>query len=577
MTKKTNQSALDKLRRLRDDFAYYAPQMLKIRTKQGRLSDFKLNTMQQKIDSTIESLRAEGKPVRIMILKYRQGGASTYTEGRIFHATSLGKLTNSLIVAHEETASTNLFNMSKMFFDELPTSMQPMRKTSNAKEIVFENPTADPREKQSNPGLRSRIKISTANNTDAGRSATIHNLHASEVAFWSNAEMTMLSLLQAVPNTPNTMVIMESTANGIGGYFYEQWERAKRGDSDFVALFFAWFQEPDYEMDVPIGLVLTADEQQLLDLYPEVTLRKLAWRRWCIANNCGGDGELFKQEYPSNDIEAFLTSGRPRFDIPVLRDYLKQCIDGERGYLERKDGKLQFMPDPKGYIEVWHRPKPSREYFIGVDVAKGLIKGDYSAGPVYDSTYTMQALWHGHIDPDLFGEQLDLLGRWYNDGLVAVEENNHGLTTINRLKINEYWNIYRRTTHDRATDTTKEELGFYTTEQTKKLVIDNLARLIRERKLGTKSKRFIQECLTYVIGDDGKTNAQEGTHDDVVMGSAIILLVMDQYVTEVRGIVSPQRSTHHKDRFVRQENGRVKHVSEIEDEKIDTDGWGWFK
>jgi hypothetical protein len=229
---------------------------------------------------------------------------------------------------------------------------------------------------------------------------------------------------------------------------------------------------------------------------------------------------------------------------------------------------------------VWTMPKEGKEYFIGGDVAKGLIQGDYSAAPVYDANYNMQALWHGHIDPDLFGDQLTLLGTWYNEGLIAPEENNHGLTTINRLKINEYWNLYKRTTHDKVTDTTSEQLGFYTTEQTKKLIIDNLARLIRERKLGTKSKRFIQECLTYVIGDDGKTNAQQGSFDDIVMGSAIILLVMDQFITEVQSIMAPQVTQLPSDRFVRQDDGRVKHISEIEDEQNQSDdGWGsgWFK
>jgi hypothetical protein len=564
-------AALEKLRRLKHDFTFYAPNMLKIRTKDGQLIKFNLNTMQKKIDATIERLKAEGKPTRIIILKYRQGGASTYTEGRIFHATSMSKLTNSLIVAHEEAASTNLFNMSKMFYDELPNELKPMRKTSNAKEIVFENPTADPNEKQINPGLRSRIKISTANNPDAGRSATIHNLHASEVGFWNNAEKTMLSLLQAVPNTPNTMVILESTANGMGDYFHEQWERAKNGDSDFVPLFFAWFEEPDYEMDVPPNFVLTDEEEALINQYPEINHRKLVWRRWCIANNCGGDAELFKQEYPSNDIEAFLTSGRPRFDIPILREYLAQCVDGERGYLEREKGKLKFIPDPKGYLEIWKRPA-KLEYFIGGDVAKGLITGDYSAGPVFSNNYDLTALWHGHIDPDLFADQLKMLGEWYNDALIAVEENNHGLTVLNSLKV-DYWNLYKRTSYNKVTDETKEELGWWTSEQTKKLAIDNLARLIRERKLGIKSKRFIQECMTYVIDEKGTTNAQQGSYDDVVMSSAIILYVMEQYAIPVTGITEPLAKTANTDRFVRQADGRVKHISEIEDEQNDDDGW----
>lgn len=563
-------AAIEKMRMLKNDFTYYAPRLLKIRTKAGQLKPLTLNTMQIKIDATIERLKAEGKPIRLIILKYRQGGASTYTEGRIFHSTSMNKLTNSLIVAHEDDASTNLFNMSKLFYDELPVELKPMKKSSNAKEVVFENPTLDQQEKLNNPGLRSRIKIATANNLGAGRSATIHNLHASEVAFWRDGKTIMLGLMQAVPNTPNTMVILESTANGVGGYFYDEWQRAKNGESDFIALFFAWFEEPQYEMDVPPDFVPTDEERELMRRFPDITHRKLAWRRWCIKNNCGGDPELFKQEYPSDDMEAFLVSGRPRFDIPALREYLDQCVDGKRGYLERVNGRIQFIPDPNGYIEVWGMPK--RDHYIGADVAKGLVTGDASAGPVWDDSYNLNALWHGRIDPDLFADQLEMLGTWYNEALIAVEENNHGLTVLNKLKQN-YYNLYYRTSHNKLTDETKKELGWYTSEQTKKIAIDNLARLIREKRLGIKSKRFIQECMTYVIEDDGKTNAQTGSHDDIVMAAAIILYVMEQYATPTMDIVSPvgrEVSTEIDSSFVMTEEG-FRHKSEIKED--DDDGW----
>lgn len=565
--------AVEKLKQLKYDFTYYAPKLLRIRTKAGQLKQFTLNAMQRKIDATIEQLKSDGKPIRLIILKYRQGGASTYTEGRIFHSSSMNHLTNSLIVAHEEDASTNLFNMSKLFYDELPAELKPMRKSSNAKEIVFENPTQDTEEKKNNPGLRSRIKIATANNMGAGRSATIHNLHASEVGFWRDAKTTMLALMQAVPNTPNTMVILESTANGVGDYFYEEWQRAKNGDSDFINLFFAWFEEPEYELDIPADFKPTDEEIVMMNRFPEINHRKLVWRRWCIKNNCGGDTELFKQEYPSDDIEAFLMSGRPRFDAQILREYLDQCVDGERGYLENHKGTIKFIPNPKGYLEVWSKPK--EDHYIGADVAKGLITGDASAAPVFDNKYDLNALWHGRIDPDLFAGQLINLGTWYKDALVAVEENNHGLTVLNSMK-SDYWNLYKRTSHNKVTDETKQELGWYTSEQTKKLAIDNLARLIRERRLGIKSKRFIQECLTYVIGDDGKTNAQQGGHDDIVMAAAIILYVMEQYATPVVNIVAPVTESNNSDRFVRQSDGAVKHISEIEDASNQDNDDGWL-
>lgn len=562
-------NAKDKLRRIKHDPSFYMQSFLKIRTKQGKLTKFVLNSTQRKINAKIDELQAQGKPVRILILKARQMGVSTFTEGRIFHKTATTKLTNSLIIAHKEDASTNLFNMSKLFYEELPPPLRPMKKASNAKELIFENPTPDLEEKQKNPGLRSKIKIDTAKNLGAGRSETIHNLHVSELAFWDNAEAVMLGLMQAVPNTPNTMIIIESTANGVGGYFYDLWQQAKNGENDFVPLFFPWYEHDEYRMPVPDDFVLTDEEQALKSQY-NLDDEQLAWRRWAIRNNCNGDPELFRQEYPSNDQEAFLVSGRPRFDIPTLMEYLNQCQDGQHGYLERVAGEIKFIADNKGYLEVWEPPKRGREYAIGGDVAKGLITGDYSVATVYDANKNLVALWHGHIDPDLFADQLELLGLWYNEALIAVEENNHGLTVINKLK-GSYWNIYKRTTHDKVTDETKEQLGWYTTEQSKKLIIDNLAKLIRERQIGIKSKKFVQELMTYVIDDDGKTNAQEGSHDDIVMSSAIVLFVMDAYITELPSILKPgERIEQHTHSWVGN-----RHISEVEDD-VDDEERSWF-
>lgn len=501
---------------------------LKIRTKAGNLVKFQLNSSQARLNDKINELQSQGKPVRIIILKARQMGFSTLTEGRIFYQTATNKLTNSFIIAHKEEASTNLFNMSKLFFEELPLALRPMKKASNAKELIFENPTPNIDEKQKNPGLRSKIKIDTAKNLDAGRSSTIHNLHASEVAFWDNADTVMLGLMQAVPNTPNTMAIIESTANGVGGYFYDVWQKAKRGENDFVPLFFAWFEHAEYRMEVPDGFALTEEEQELKALY-NLEDEQLVWRRWAIRNNCGGDVEKFKQEYPSNDEEAFLTSGRPRFDVKTLNTWYVKAKEGIKGYLEHG----QWVPDEKGYIEIWENPKPGRRYVIGADTSEGKVNGDYSAATVWDSkTYKQVAKWHGHIDPDLFGDELANLGTYYNKALLAPEKNNHGFTTINKLKTLNYINLFQMEKYDKTTDETTKELGFRTDRKTKPLIIDHLAGLIRENQIETMDKDLISECITYIREDDGATNAQEGCHDDLVMASAIGLFVMSNYISD---------------------------------------------
>lgn len=577
--KKTDSKALELVRRIKNDPAFYIEKYLKIRTKAGELKQLKLNSTQRKIYEKIQELQRQKKPVRIIILKARQMGVSTITEALIFHRTATSKLTNSLIIAHEADASTNLFNMSKLFYDELPAPLRPMRKASNAKEIVFENPTADPTEKEKNPGLRSKIKIATAENREAGRSDTIHCLHASEVAFWPDAETVMVGLMQAVPNTPNSFVIIESTANGVGGYFYDMWKQAENGENDFIPLFFPWFEHEEYRMPVPSDFSLTDEEKKLKEKY-HLDDEQISWRRWIIRNNFKGDEEKFRQEYPSNPEEAFLVSGRPKFHAQTLLEYRERCIDGEKGYLElppvpnglMKSKMIRFVSDKKGFLEVWKPPDDGKEYFIGVDTAKGLATGDFSVAVVYDENYDMVALWHGHMDTDLFADEVLKLATWYNEALIVPEENNHGLAVINRLKEN-YSNIYRRKTVNKITDETTEQLGWYTSEKTKALAIDNLAKHIRNKTIGTKSRKFIDECLTYIIEDDGKTNAQQGCHDDIVMASAIVLYVMESYATRVGKIVSPGEPTLPQGKTWIKD----KHISEIEDElKMEAKENAWF-
>jgi hypothetical protein len=513
----------EKLRRLRDDFEFYAPRVLKIRTKMGELIPFKLNYMQLKINEEIERQKAAGKPVRIIVLKARQMGCSTFTEGRLFHKTTMSKLTNSMIIAHKEDASTNLFNMSKLFYECMPEPLQPMRKASNAKELIFENPTTNAKEKSSNPGLRSKIKIETASSSGAGRSDMIHNMHISELAFWPNASEVMTGVLQAVPMNPNTMIIVESTANGVGGYFYDMWQASKEGKNDFVPLFFAWFENPEYRMEVPEGFRLDAEERELKELY-NLDDEQLVWRRWCINNNCGGDIDKFFQEYPSNDIEAFLSSGRPVFNTSTLNSMLQEAKKNPPkliGNIVEEGGRVKFVKQEKGYLSIWKEPEDGREYLISADVAEGLAHGDYSVADVIDrKTMEQVAQWHGHIDPDVFGEELYKLARLYNMAFIVTEVNNHGLTTVTTLK-KKYRKLYRRRTVDKISNKSRQEYGFQTNTKTKPLVIDFLAKCIRERTVKINCKETIEECLTYVRDDKGATNAQEGCYDDRVMALAI--------------------------------------------------------
>lgn len=527
---------------------HYIPNFLKIRAKDARIIPLAPKPAQEKLLRTVEKLKSQGKPIRIIILKARQLGFSTYIQGLFFNDEVSNELKNGMIVAHEDEASKNLYQMYRTFYEYLPPELTPMTKYSNAQEMLFENPTNDVDIKRKNPGLRSKVSVQSARNVDAGRSQTIHNLHCSEVAFWRDPKTLMTGLLQTVPGTPNTMVFIESTANGVGGWFYDFWNAAVRGENDFIPLFFPWFEEPEYTTPFPSkkdkkefikevnettivdGMVVHTEEYDLMKEY-NLTYEQLYWRRKTISTQCSGDVEMFRQEYPSTADEAFVASGRPRFNVTSLRAYRKQQEDGERGYLEYKQGSVVFVPDPKGYVEIWRKPRRSideePEFFaIGADVAEGLKDGDYSCAYVGDNDFNVVAKWYGHIDPDLFGKELVKLGKYYNDAYIGVESNNHGLTTLRAIQAEDYFNIYFMKTHDKVTDVITQKIGWQTTNRTKPLMIDKLAEFIRERWLGVKCRTFISEAFTYVREDNGSTNAQSGCHDDTVMAMAILLQLL---------------------------------------------------
>lgn len=534
--------------RLVNDRDWYMSEFLKIRDKNSNLIPFNINKAQKDMLREIEKCEKEGKLKRFIILKARQLGFSTFTEGLIFHHTTTRPFINSLIMAHEDKATQNIFNMSKLYYDELPDLIKPMKKYSNGKEFVFENGTNNEMEKRKEPGLRSKITVSTAGTVEVGRSGTFHNVHASEVAFFPDGGTTMLGVLQCVPDTMETMVVLESTANGVGGYFYDMWQGAVKGENDYIPLFYPWFTDPLYRKEFPNkeieadfiaeinqifvdekGNEVHTEEYELMNKH-ELDYKQMYWRKYTIRNKCGNDVEKFRQEYPSTPEEAFITSGRPVFNQKSCREYLDDCVsEYERGYLREDDlGNLEFISDVKGPLHVYERPKHGEFYCIGADVAEGHSDGDYSVGIVGDYEARIKCMWYGHIDPDLFGYELVKLGRWYNEAFLGVENNNHGLATLKAIQRFDYPDVYFSKIFDRMSDGYTTKLGWSTNAKTKPLMIDYLREFVREKHLDIPFKTIVSELLTFIFTDKGTMEAQTGSHDDTVMALAIFLQLLNE-------------------------------------------------
>lgn len=499
----------------------YIEKYIKIRNKEGKIVDFRLNRPQQRLYDIIKEQKQARKPVRVIILKARQMGFSTLTESILFKETVTKFNRRTGIITHLSTATTNLFNMSKLMLDCLPESMKPSVKRSNAQELIFDN--------DNGTGLKSKIKCMTAGTSGVGRSDTFDNLHLSELAFWEgDVTATLTGLFQAVPNLPGTMIIIESTANGFEK-FHELWNQAVNGESDFIPLFVAWHEMPEYSMPYS-GFKLTKEEEQLKETY-NLTNEQLEWRRWCIRNNCQNDIDQFKQEYPSNPEEAFISTGSCIFDkeavIERLRHVPKPIKQGYFVYNEENArhnimSDIKWVNDKKGCIKLFKLPNMPAftKYCIGGDTA-GDTQGDEFSSDVIDAksleqvaTLTMQT------DEDLYAKQMYCLGMYYGWALMAIETN---YSTFPQKKLEElgYPNFYVREVVDRFDKSVTKQFGFNTNKKTKPLMLANLVELVREHTYIFNDEKTLRQMLTFVKKDGGVQEAEEGYHDDKVMSVAI--------------------------------------------------------
>ncbi len=514
---------------------FYIEKFLKIKTKDNKIEGLKLNPSQQKLYETVKREHELEKPVRIIILKARQMGFSTLSEALIFHSTVTRENVNSQIIAHTSESTSNLFNMSKLFYDELPSFMKPMLKASNAKELIFENPTKKQKEKKAFPGLRSKIKCTTANSTGVGRSDTLTNLHVSEYAFWEGDKRgTLTGLLQAVPNLKDTMVIIESTANGFDD-FKSLWDSAVRGESDFVPLFFPWFEMQEYRMDAR-GIVLTHEEKELKRLF-SLDDEQIAWRRWCIKNNCGGDERRFKEEYPSTPEEAFVMTGECVFDKEeILKRIAEMSPPIDKGRFEYNyDGlkitDIKFVSCPDGEINIYEKPQSNFPYVIGGDTAGG-GSDKFTAQVINNVTGKQVAVLSRRFDEDLYARQLYCLGTYYNTALIGIEANfsTHPIRELERLK---YPKQYVRETTDTYTHTVKKSYGFLTSSKTRPLLIAELISHMRDELQNLSDKETAREMLTFVYNENRRPEAISGAHDDLVMALGIAYFIRNAQSSSV--------------------------------------------
>lgn len=517
--------------------------------RDGKNVLFKLNEPQKKLLREVERQRAEGRPVRIVILKARQMGISTFTEGYGFQQTMTHKNFNFGIVTQSDKATKNLFEMSKHFYEFIPDTNQnsdeeanepdekrvitgemlkskgisckPEIKNSNSFELLFRS--------EGGKGLNSSIRCFTAND-DVGRSNKFSFLHLSEFAFWNCDKVKALgSILSCVPKNKNTTVIIESTANGYDE-FKDLWDNAVSGNSDFVPLFFSWFELPTNRLRYD-GHVLDIEEQELKRKY-NLDNDQLQWRLYTLKNDCSNNLALFKQENPSCPDEAFINTGNCAFDLPTLVKRQSEVIDPiSRGRFSYKyDGlkisDIKWVEDDKGFIKIYEQPISRYPYVIGGDTAGD--GSDNFVGQVLDNTNGRQVAKLLHkTDEDLYVRQMYCLGMYYNKALLGVEINfsTYPNKELQRLK---YPKMYVREREDTYTKNLVQSFGFRTTVANREGIISTLIAIVRETPELILDKDTLVEMTNVIRDESYKACAMKGKHDDCTMALAIAHAIRNQ-------------------------------------------------
>lgn len=523
--------------RINHSFPYFAKSSLKYISSKGKPTSFVFNTPQRYLHRRLEAQKKKLGYVRAIILKPRQRhGISTQIQGRFLHILqqSFGK--RVLIMTEADISRDNLFKMAKNFHEYMPKEVQPKKTKSNEKALEFE-------------GLKCRYDIKTCD-SKGGIGSTLHLLHLSELAKFSNTAMSNLGdILETVPCGVNdiigTEIIKESTAFGAGGAFYQEWidygKKELEGNSPYERIFLPWFYSDDrtpVNDDLRGEITNSLDEhekwllKQILPNRQNVNIEQLAWRREKLAEIrplLGYDKyDLFKQSYPATDKEAFLHSGESAFPTDDIRVARSECYTPE--FIGNFNAYGSFQQNPKGNVKIWQKPRQNNRYVIGADIALNTEKGDYSSGDVlHVGTGYQVAHIHGKMDTDIFGEMLHHLGRYYNTALIAPEVNiGEGvLTTLKHLR---YPNIYQREIKDssRGMKRTKKA-GWYTTKKNKTNIIQQLFEILRDGESGIFNEDTVEELSTFSILNAEESSHQDiygaspGNYDDRVMSFAIAL------------------------------------------------------
>jgi len=451
----------DAVERLKDP-KFYLENFTKIKGKgTGSLIPFVLKEAQKDLFNALRNSS------RVIILKSRQIGFSTAVVGYFYHDTITNPNTTTALIGYNAALTSELLEKVKTLYKSTPPELRPTIQYNSKSEISF-------------PAINSKILVlpSTVN---VGRGYTLNNVLATELAFWDDPDEKMTALEASVPASGK--IVIESTPNGMGNKYHRMYMAE---DNGYVKKEYGWHWG--------------YNEEEI-----ELIRRRI------------NDPRKFAQEYGCE----FLASGRNVFDQNIVKEQRKNVLslgdsvkleDGSEYIVKEVDSLVTYKPCVAG-----------EQYVCGVDVSEGVTGGDYSVATFFHrKTGEEVAQYRGFLPPDVLGKKLNDWGRKYNNALMVVEINNHGLTTLTMLRQCIYPSIYfRPAKFETIGIQVSDKFGWKTTKMTRELLIDDFAQAIREGDLIIHSKELLDEMTIMVYDANSNMIVPDSFHDDCIFSAGI--------------------------------------------------------
>jgi hypothetical protein len=568
-------------RRIVYDYEFWCAACVKIEDKSGALVQFRLKPAQRHSLTAREAQRLAGEPIRNIEHKGRQYGSTT-DKGlyELWLARVVYGEGNAYLISLQQGAAAKIMRRLTIAAEKHPpwagtVTLRGVPNAPSSREITE---------------TTSLLSIASVNNPqgpsgDTTRYALISEAGKMGSTDAQSAERLITNVMSTVPLRPGTCVMVESTAEPVGRWYRQEWEKAKNGQSGFVPTFVSWTLDPDCWAELrgfDIAEWISSWDADLAALWYEhgCVLEQVRW--YAEKRREYPEPWMMKQEFPTTSAEGWQYGERRRFSPVIVTAARKTCIQPvKRGRLVSDAltgpgalSNIRWEDDPRGEVSIWRGPDDDygglldtqgSRYTDGFAAAMdigGVWEGaDYTAVSVLDrrpivfgGSPEIVAEWHGHLDSDLAAWEAARLAHWYHAALLAVEVNSlkedqgdeadglepeHSLTVLDQIARVQGVNLYRRNAgFDRVTGAPRLVYGWHTNSKTKPLAVDLLNRALREGCEATATGEgggYVERCLaacdeldTYLVLDNGAMAAAPGRKDDRVVTRAILMALHNE-------------------------------------------------